>query len=196
MERPCESVSVLLARIGALTAEKDRVIVAIDGGAGSGKTTLAAAIAAQFGADVLHMDDFFLQAHQRTAERLLEPGGNVDYERFEAEVLQPLSCGEAYVYRRFSCAQQALMQGVEKTPARVTVVEGSYSLHPRLSGYYDLRVLLEIDADTQSERILAREGKEKHARFINEWIPLENLYFDKTEIAARCDIRLRAGGNA
>ena len=63
-------------------------------------------------------------------------------------------------------------------------------------GYYDLRVLLEIDADTQSERILAREGKEKHARFMDEWIPLENRYFEETDIAARCDIRLRAGGDA
>lgn len=196
MKQPYESVSALIARIDALLGGKERVIVAIDGGAGSGKTTLAAEIAAHFGADVLHMDDFFLQPHQRTAERFGEPGGNVDYERFEDEVLRPLFEGRPYVYRRFSCAQQTLLPGEEKTPARVTVVEGSYSLHPRLAGYYDLRALMEIDEKTQSERILAREGEAKHARFMAEWIPLENLYFDKTDIAARCDIRLRAGGNA
>lgn len=196
MGRPYESVSSLLARIGALSAQKDRMIVAIDGGAGSGKTTLAAEIAARFGADVLHMDDFFLQPHQRTPKRFKEPGGNVDYERFEDEVLRPLSRGEAYTYRRFSCAQQALVPGIDKMPARITVVEGSYSLHPRLAGYYDLRVMIEIDADTQSDRILLREGEAKHKRFMTEWIPLENLYFDKTDIAARCDIRLRAGGDA
>ena len=189
-------VRALLARIDALGAEKARVIVAIDGGAGSGKTTLAAQIAEETGADCLHMDDFFLQPHQRTAERLAEPGGNVDYARFEAEVLAPLCCGEAYIYRRFSCAEQRLLPGEKKAPARITVVEGSYSLHPRLARYYDLKVLLRIDADEQSARILAREGEEKHARFMREWIPLENLYFDKTDIAARCDMILRAGGHA
>ena len=32
------------------------------------------------------MDDFFLPMELRTAERLEEPGGNVHYERFSAEV--------------------------------------------------------------------------------------------------------------
>ena len=45
------------------------------------------------------MDDFYLQPHQRTTKRLREPGGNVDYERFETEVLQPLLTGEAFSYR-------------------------------------------------------------------------------------------------
>ena len=32
------------------------------------------------------MDDYFLQPYQRTEERLAEPGGNVDYERFKEEI--------------------------------------------------------------------------------------------------------------
>ena len=57
-------------------------------------------------------------------------------------------------------------------------VEGSYALHPALRDAYDLRVFLDIDAQRQSERILKRNGPEMHKRFINEWIPLENAYFD------------------
>lgn len=47
------------------------------------------------------MDDFYLQPHQRTTKRLREPGGNVDYERFETEVLQPMLTGEAFSYRPY-----------------------------------------------------------------------------------------------
>lgn len=178
------------SRIDALLARKGRALIAIDGPCASGKTTLAARLAKRYGAQVLHMDDFFLQPHQRTAERYAQPGGNVDHERFLSEVLLPLSRGEAFDYRRFDCGRMALQQGVRMQPGAVTVVEGSYSLHPELAPYYDLRVLLTVDPQRQSARILARDGEEKHARFVREWIPLENRYFEQTNIGARCDMQL------
>ena len=58
------------------------VIVAIDGRCASGKTTLCSFIEQKTGYTVLHLDHFFLQPHQRTPQRLAQPGGNVDYERF------------------------------------------------------------------------------------------------------------------
>ena len=78
-------------------------LLAIDGRCASGKSTLAAKLAADWDANLFHMDDFFLQPHQRTAERLAEPGGNVDRERFLTEVLQPLHSGQPVSYRRFHC---------------------------------------------------------------------------------------------
>ena len=114
------TISALLSRIDALKGRP--AIVAIDGGAAGGKTTLAAGLARRFGADVLHMDDFFLQPHQRTAQRLGEPGGNVDYERFAREVLLPLRRGERYVYRRYDCRTQTLGAGEVRIPAEGFVV--------------------------------------------------------------------------
>ena len=180
----------LVQRIAALFAKKSPVIVAIDGPAASGKTTLAAKLAAQFGAQVLHMDDYFLQPHQRTPERYSEPGGNVDRERFLAEALLPLSRGEAYVSRRFDCGSMTLLEGKTVEPSGLVIVEGSYSLHPLLAPHYDLRVLLSISPDVQSARILARNGQEKHKQFMERWIPLENRYFEHTRIEERCDMRL------
>ena len=74
--------TVLLQRIRALAATQPRVLVAIDGRCAAGKTTLAASLQAQLECNVFHMDDFFLRPEQRTSERLHQPGGNVDYERF------------------------------------------------------------------------------------------------------------------
>lgn len=84
------------ARIDSLLAQKERVIIAIDGQCTSGKTTLAAALADCYDCNVFHMDEFFLRPEQRTPERFAELGGNVDYERFLEEVLIPLSAGEPF----------------------------------------------------------------------------------------------------
>ena len=42
------------------TAEKKPLIIALEGGAATGKTTLAAQLAAHFQAPVISMDEFFL----------------------------------------------------------------------------------------------------------------------------------------
>lgn len=166
---------------------RGRVIVAIDGGSASGKTTLASTLEKMFNATVFHMDDFFLTPEMRTKERLGEAGGNVDRERFESEVLIPLSQGKTVNYRPFDCKTQGFKETVEVTPKNLVIVEGAYSMHPSLSGYYDLSVFLEIDSEKQKERIIERNGENAH-RFFETWIPLENTYFEKTKAKERCDL--------
>ena len=70
-----------------------RVLVAIEGGSASGKTTLGELLQNVYGCPVFHMDDFFLRPEQRTEARFAQPGGNVDRERFLEEVLIPLREG-------------------------------------------------------------------------------------------------------
>lgn len=182
--------AALFSRIDALMQGHTQVLVAIDGPCASGKTTLAACLARAYGATVVHMDDFFLRPEQRTPERYLTPGGNVDHERFCKEVLTPMRRNEPFLYRPYDCRTQTIARGDWIVPAPLCVIEGSYSLHPELASAYDLKVLLDIGAQEQSDRILRRSGPVQHARFLKEWIPLENLYFDRTNIASRCDMRL------
>lgn len=180
----------LTAEIKHLLAEKGRVIVAIDGRCGSGKTTLAAQLQQELSAAVFHMDDFFLQPHQRTEQRLHEAGGNVDYERFLAEVLTPLMAGKAVTYRPFSCAKQALEPPVTVESCPLTVVEGSYACHPTLWEGYDLRVFLTVEPEEQLRRIRHRSGEEKARVFAEKWIPLEERYFAAFDLERRCDMVL------
>lgn len=177
----------LFDAIDRLLSRQDWVWTAIDGRCASGKSTLGARLREVYGANLFHMDDYFLPFARKTPERLAEPGGNVDYERFRAEVLTPKR-GAAIPWRAFDCAAQTLGPVQVAKPARLTIVEGSYSLHPALRDAYDLKVFLSIDPDRQSGRILKRNGPEKHVRFLSEWIPLEEAYFEKLRIREICDL--------
>lgn len=163
-----------------------RVTLALDGGSASGKTTLGAMLAQIYDCTVLHMDDFFLRPEQRTNKRLAQVGGNVDWERFLSEVLRPLRRGETVHYRRFDCATMSLAEGEQITPRQLVVVEGAYSMHPELAGYYDLSAFLDIAPQLQRQRIQRRNTPQMARRFFEEWIPLENKYFAATDIRRRC----------
>ena len=134
----------VLDAIRSLLDRQERVLVAIDGRCGAGKTTLAARLQAELPCRVFHMDDFFLQPYQRTPERLQVPGENVDHERFLQEVLLPAARGEAVVYRPYLCAREVLGPAVSVPPARLTIVEGSYACHQTLWPYYHLRIFLTV----------------------------------------------------
>ena len=180
----------LLSHIRALAQVREQVVVAIEGGSASGKSTLAQRLAEQMDCNVFHMDDFFLQPHQRTKERFLEPGGNVDRERFLSEVLLPLKGGAPFSYRVFDCGKMALGEWVQVTPKRVNIVEGAYCMHPLLREYYDFSVFMKIDPETQSHRILLRNGERWHKRFMNEWIPMEQKYFTELSVREHCTLVL------
>jgi len=181
----------LIKAIDRLTAQKDLVTVAIDGMSGSGKTTLGLRLRELFGGNLFHMDDFFLPFERKTPQRLRQPGGNVDHERFRAEVLEPLKRGEPFTFKPYLCHKGALGEAVAAQPQKLNIVEGCYSLHPQMEGNYDLKVFLKLTADEQSRRILQRNGEAMLKRFQEEWIPLENMYFSAFAIEKQCDLVFR-----
>lgn len=181
-------------RLSALIEErlkaKGRVILAIDGPSGAGKSTLGGLLHQHYKDSALfHMDDFFLQPHQRTPERLVEPGGNVDRERFLSQVLRPLHKDNPFFYERFDC-QTGSMTAVKAQPAALSIIEGVYSLHPALKVHYDVKVFLDIGHDAQLNRISQRVPEERYHRFIAEWIPMEKQYFQAFGVREGCDLIL------
>ena len=179
-----------LAAVVAARLETDgQAVVGIDGPCGAGKSRLAGRLAERFpGSALFHADDFFLQPRQRTKERLSEPGGNMDRERLAGEVLEQLKSGRPFTYRRYDCKSGVLTR-VDAAPTRLVIVEGAYCLHPDLRRYYSLKVFLDAPRGVRLERI-ARRNPEQAARFLSEWIPLEDRYFQAFNVRSAADIVL------
>lgn len=163
-----------------------QVNIAIDGMCGAGKSTVAQMLHERLGGNLFHMDDFFLQPDQRTPERLIEIGGNVDYERFSGEVLDKLRGNEEFSYGVFDCKKQCISHQVTVRLELINIMEGSYSRHPYFEDYADITFFLTVAGHVQEMRLRARNSAEQINRFITEWIPKENQYFEKYDIPGQC----------
>ena len=182
-----DAITILKDRIDSLMEQKEQIIIAIDGYCTSGKTTLAACLAKVYDCNVFHMDDFFLRPEQRTQERYAQIGGNVDYERFKDEVLTPLKAGTAFSYRPFDCKTFTLSEPICVTPKKLSIIEGSYSMHPIFGDVYDFKIFLKVSPSVQLDRVYERPAH-LHESFVNRWIPMENQYFLEYKIENSCDI--------
>ena len=147
--------------------------IAIDGNSCAGKSTFAEKLylkhSAKDSVNLFHMDDFF----------------DDNYGRFRDEVLLPLKSGQAFTYRAYSCKTGEYRE-IEVKPARINIVEGVYSLHPRFDFDYDLKIFMKVAQGEQLRRIKLR-SPDLYERFVNEWFPRENKYFEEFKIADKCD---------
>ena len=164
-----------------LMGDKDVILVAVEGRCASGKTTFAQYLQQQYGCNLFHMDDFFPQAYQRTEERMNEPGGNVDRERFKEEVLKPVLNHQNVVYRAFDCHTMDFREAVLKPFTRLNVVEGAYSQHPYFGDVYDLKIFMDISPEEQLDNLRRRDPASVEV-FVNKWIPREEAYFRMFDI--------------
>lgn len=161
--------------------------ISIDGGAASGKSTLAEKLSKILGAEIVRMDDFFLPSSLRTAARLAEAGGNIHYERFCDEVLTKISEKKAFSYGVFDCGSMDIVGERMIGLSEWRIVEGSYSHHPKFGDYADLRVFCTVDSDEQMRRVLARNGEKMAELFCKRWIPMEEKYFSAFKIRELAD---------
>jgi len=177
----------ILALRNILKSANKKIIVAIDGRCGAGKTTMATNLKELLNCSVIATDDFFLPPDLRTESRFNEPGGNIHYERFENEVINELKSNESFKYGVFDCESMMLSHTEFVSPKDITIIEGAYSLHPRFIDIYDLKIFCDIAPSLQKERIINRNGFEQYRDFESKWIPMEEKYFKMLDIESKCD---------
>ena len=186
------TLSPLVEKLSTLlSAHPDHpVLVALDGRCGSGKTTLAAQLAQRFPQSItVHTDDFYLPPASRVANWEQIPCANMDLERLRAQVLTPARAGQAVPYRAYSCRAGAYLPEQCFAPQPLVIVEGSYSHHPSLAPYYDIRIFVTCSPDEQARRLRKREG-ERYSNFVERWIPLEEGYFAQYGIEEKADFEI------
>lgn len=168
-------------------SDKDIIWVAIDGPAASGKSTMGNFLNDNFICNLFHMDDFFLPPDKKTADRLCQPGGNVDYERFKEQIIDNVSVKKSFTFQEYDCHSFDYFESGKIFPKRLNIAEGVYSMHPSFEDIFDYKIFLNVDKTTQLKRILNRSGEKLLEKYISIWLPLEENYFSSTNIKAKCD---------
>lgn len=184
----------ILGRMEEAQKNNRRLLLVIDGKCGSGKTTLSERLGERYGCNVFHIDDFYLPIVMQTPEIMKEPGGNINYDRFVAEIMAPLTSDSAVVYRPFLCMEQEYAPGVSLKKTGVNVIEGTYCCHPRLrkiyaklTGWEVITLFMDIDDRNQRDRVRGRVGELRFKLFEDKWIPREREYFSAYSVREYCD---------
>ena len=161
------------------------LLVAIDGHSAAGKSTLAATLQNLLEASgpdkvtVVHMDDFYrVMPEPLRATLSPEEGyeGYYDWQRLQAEVLEPPALSKTGRYRRYDWQTGTLGETGEVKPEGVVLVEGCYSSRPELRPYY--HVILYVDAP-ESLRITRQKRRTDDEVWVARWDAAEKHYFSK-----------------
>ena len=158
-------------------------LVCIDGPAGSGKTTLATAVAAASGARVLHMDD-----HYEGWAGLGDAPA-----RIRDQVLRPLAEGRPGHYHRFDWDTGRWAERHTVRPSELLVVEGVGAGSQELTAHATVLVWVEADRGVRLARGLARDGEALRAEWVR-WMAAEAEHFERHRTRERADLRVDGWG--
>ncbi|MEU4624618.1 dephospho-CoA kinase [Actinoplanes sp. NPDC023801] len=148
-----------------------RRIVAVEGRSGSGKTSLARAVATALGAPLLHMDDLYAGWDG------LRDGVTALHDR----VLRPLAESRPAVWRRWDWTAGAYAEEHRVPDSDWLLVEGVGSggrvLRPYLSGV----VWIDAPAGVRRDRALARDGQTYAPHWIR-WARQEDAFYAEDQV--------------
>jgi uridine kinase len=177
------------AAIAGLPRDR-RLLVAVDGVDGAGKTTFADRLAPLLDRPVVRAgeDDFLHPAAIRHARGRESPEGffldSYDLEALARRLLDPFAAGAPFRRRHFDVAADRPVPGVDEhaPPDALLLLDGLFLHRDELCDRWDLSILLDVPEEVAASRLLARDGSPTRDRYV-----LGNrLYF------AACDPRARA----
>ncbi len=152
-------------------------LICLDGPAGSGKTTLAAALAEATGAQVIHGDD------------LMEGWRGLDAVGRQLEsVCGDLASGQPTTYRRFDWLHHRYAERpIDVAPAAWLVVEGVGSGTVALAPYVTVLVWVEVSDALRLARGLERDGGAVEANW-RQFMTDEAAVFTRERTRERADV--------
>ncbi|MEO6701531.1 MAG: hypothetical protein ABI140_06505 [Jatrophihabitantaceae bacterium] len=140
-------------------------VIALDGGAAAGKSSLAAALVARLpAAQVLHLDD------------LLDGwAGQFDFAgRLRDEVLRPLAAGRPASFQRYDWATGKFAERVPVLAANTLIVEGVSAIDG-CAGWQSTGIFLDLPRAERERRWVERDGPLR-PRWL-DWLDAEDRYF-------------------
>jgi uridine kinase len=164
-------------------------VVAIDGHGTAGKSTIAASIARDTGAALLHTDDFFLPQPASLSGQPARPrslGQYYDWRRIRAQALEPLRASRSARFRCFDWSRGTGLGGVATVrPSDLILLEGVFSAAPELSDLVDRSVLVDTPENERLRRLHVQVAPDD---WDADWLAVQQSYFDRTRPAASFDL--------
>jgi uridine kinase len=205
---PILAVDVVVAAIRARPVSAHRPVVAIDGRSGSGKSTVAEAVAQATGAVIVPCDHFFAASmsnaewDRRTPEQ--RAADAIDWRRLKREAIEPLRTDRPARWYAFDFLAGPRGDGTyplqrtptELAPKPVVLLDGAYSARPELADVLDLSVLVEAAPTTRQARLEAREAADFLRQWHARWDPAEEYYFRHVRPPSAFDVVLQTDGVA
>jgi len=171
-----------------ISASNHPVLIAIDGGSGAGKSSMASIIQEWFDATVIHLDDFYSSdipyrkwQHFSVKERLDKV---FRWDELKEGVLIPLKSGIAAKYYAFdfNSTRPDGTFDMKEAPTSlissdVIILEGAYSASPHLVDLLDFTILIDSSVEERHDRLASRENEEFLIDWHALWDDVERYYF-------------------
>jgi len=174
----------LIAALLDLCSEKERPVIAIDGPAGAGKTTLAheifLALSPKMTVSVIHMDDLY-------------DGWNNALTSDLSAILQYLAAqhrsNSAAVIRRYNWTTSSFGESETIAPADLLILEGVGSGDKSLQDELAALIWIDIDPEIGVMRVIARDGYQVEDE-MKKWLGTQQEYFSQHSTREKADFIL------
>jgi uridine kinase len=182
---PPSEVDKVVLELHRLLKNKTPVLVALDGRSGTGKSTIAQAIASWVEGRIVPGDDFYSGGNDdawqglSAAEKVEKV---IDWQRLRTQALEPLLANQTASWHPLDFQPGIGWVGWKNEtailhPAPVLLVDGVYSARPELADLVDLAVLVEVTDEERRKRLVMREGQGFMQRWYVLWDAAEDYYF-------------------
>ena len=159
-------------------------VIAVDGPAGAGKTTLAHFLSTQLGnCPVISMDSLYNGWDDAITEATIH--------RVIEQILQPLERDMPTSYQTYDWHAEQFAGRCEIEPATFVILEGVGSSHPMLRPYLTLTIWVEAQEKLLLKRVLKRDGEQIREQML-KWQKMERNYFRATNAKEFADFVINA----
>ena len=174
----------LIAALLDLCSEKERPIIAIDGPAGAGKTTLAheicLALSPKMSVSVIHMDDLYNGWDNALGEDL------TSVLQYLAAQHRNISAAEI---RRYNWTTSSFGESETIEPADLLILEGVGSADKSLQDELAALIWIDIDPEIGVMRVIARDGYQVEDE-MKKWLGTQQEYFSQHSTREKADFIL------
>ena len=171
----------ILSAISEISAHKtEPILIAIDGPAGSGKTSLANQLSNKLNsATTIHMDDLYNGWDDALTPTLTR--------HLEEWILDPLTQQATVKYQKFDWTSSEYGSPIEVRDIELLILEGVGAAQEIIRQSADLTIWIEVGPQIGLARVLNRDG-DQLLPYMLKWQERERAHFLKDQTKENCQI--------